>query len=586
MPIKIEPPYWFSGMRNRKLQLMISGEELSDSEIVVNIPHTYLHRTIGVNSDYAIIDLELSEDIVTGEYSLQIDDTIIPYFIKPKRYWQETTDSISIHDSVYLLMPDRFARGREEEPIAHKVRKDPNAWHGGNLRGVIDHLDYLSKLGITALWMTPVVENNMPNEGDRYQYSFYHGYAATDYYVIDFRFGSLPDYIELVEKSHERGIKVIKDFVFNHCGSNHPWFHNPPMTNWFSVNKDGKPVMTNYKISTVFDPYAPLEEKEATVNGWFTPNMPNLNLHNPYLLQYMIQMTIWWIETCGIDAIRMDTYPYVDMECMIEWQKRLQLEYPGFSVIAETWEAEAAFTAKIQETVYEAIPKCSFIVMDFAFQKKIIDMVKRGDALELYNHFAYDFLYSYPKRLLSFLDNHDMRRWLSEISEPAKLRQALAILFTTPRIPQLFYGTEILLFGDGKGKEDGDYRQDFPGGWPEDMSDKFKVKNRTQSENAMFRFISKLLTWRKKNQDIISGRMTHYIPLENVLVFFRESENLKIMVIVNLADKRMSLSLDRFQKEVFSYNYGKDIITRKRYGMNIDSSLPLSSNSVKILNLE
>lgn len=586
MSIKIEPLYWFSGMEDRRLQLMISGKNLSDSEIAVNIPHTSLRRISDVNSDYAIIELELSHDIIPGEYSLRIDNDIVPYIIKPKRYWKRTVDSISVEDSIYLLMPDRFARGKDNKPVDVKTRKDPNAWHGGDIRGIIKHLDYISKLGVTALWMTPIVENNMPNEGDKRQYSFYHGYAATDYYAVDSRFGSIDDYIELVEDSHERGIKVIEDFVFNHCGSNHPWFHNPPMTDWFSKDDDGKSVITNYKISTIFDPYAPIADKSATIDGWFTRNMPNLNLQNPYLLQYMIQMSIWWIETASIDAIRMDTYPYVNIGCMIKWQKRLQLEYPGFSIIAETWEAEAAYTAKIQNIVHTAIPDSSFIVMDFAFQKRITDMLKSGEAIEIYNHFAYDFLYLNPQRLLTFLDNHDLKRWLYEIPEPVKLKQALTILLTTPRIPQLLYGTEILLSGDGKGDGDGNNRQDFPGGWPDDKLDKFFSKNRSRTENAMFRFTSKLLLWRKENGDVISGKMTHYIPMDNVLVFFRETKRKKIMVIINLSKNRVHLSIERFRSELESYNYGKDILSECEYTFNECLSIPLVSNSIKILNLK
>lgn len=586
MSIIIDPPYWFSGMEDQSFQLMISGLESLDTSIDVNLPTRSIKRVEDVCNGYVILDIELTKDIVPGTYDIKIDGICYPYEIRQKKVWLPRKDSISVEDSIYLLMPDRFARGTKNNSILKKIRRDPNARHGGNIAGIIEHLDYITSLGFTSLWLTPVLENNMPNEGSKGQYSFYHGYAITDFYNIDFHFGSLIDYIRLVKEAHLKNIKVIKDFVFNHCGSNHPWFHNPPMDDWFSINEDGSWDLTNYKISTIFDPYAPESGKKATIDGWFTPNMPNLNLHNPYLLQYMIQMTIWWIETANIDAIRMDTYPYVDIMCMIKWQKRIQLEYPGFTVIAETWEPEAAYTAKIQEQVYAAIPECSFVVMDFAFQRRITDMFKTGNALHIYNHFAGDYLYRFPKRVMAFLDNHDMPRWLSEFHNTTQLKQALAILLTTPRIPQLLYGTEILLSGDGRGTGDGNFRQDFPGGWSEDKINKFLSNNRSRNENSVIRFISRLLNWRRNNPHLLAGRMTHYIPEENVIVFFRESDIRKVMVIINLSSKRRELPINLFHDELSSYSLGIDVINGRKTELCPELKMKLTARSIKILNLE
>lgn len=580
MSIRIEPPYWFSGMKTKNLQLMFIGENVSQASFEFDIPHDSLHRVSNVSTDYAIFYLNLSEKAEVGVYKIIINDTIYYFELKSRRKWEETSDSVSCKDTIYLLMPDRFAsKGINSIHNNEYNRKNPNARHGGDLNGITSHLDYLSQLGITALWLTPVLENNMPNEGSKSQYSFYHGYAITDYYNVDPHFGSLQDYISLVQESHQRNIKVIKDFVFNHCGAHHPWVKNPPMSDWISGDECGQHVLTNYKISTLFDPYAPTSEKHATIDGWFTENMPDLNLSNGHLLRYMTQMTIWWIETSGIDAIRMDTYPYVQIRSMIEWQKRIQQEYPGFSVIAETWEPEAAYTAKMQDVVYEAIPDCSFIVMDFAFQKRIERALVDSEANEMYNHFAYDFLYRFPKRVMSFLDNHDLRRWLSFVPNYRKLKLALGMLLTTPRIPQILYGTEILLSGDGKGVGDGNNRNDFPGGWDSDLCNKFLRKNRSKQENEIYRFISKLLKWRAENPEIVCGDMIHYIPQNGVSVWFRKSHTSSIMVAVNFSSQRKIVGSDRFKRELESIRCVKDILNGK--SIDISKSIIMPRESIK-----
>lgn len=568
-------------MKTKNLQLMFIGKNVSQASIAFDIPHDSLYRVSDVSTDYAIFYLHLREDIEDGIYKIIIDGDIYYYELKSRREWSELSDSISCQDTIYLVMPDRFARGVSDNGYDIEYnRKNPNARHGGNLNGVTSHLDYLCRLGVTALWLTPVLENDMPNEGTKSQYSFYHGYAITDFYNIDPHFGTLDDYISFVDKSHKKGIKVIKDLVFNHCGLQHLWVNNPPMSDWISMDESGQHILTNYKISTLFDPYAPTSEKIATVDGWFTENMPDLNLSNRHLLTYMTQMTLWWIETSGIDAIRMDTYPYVQINSMIEWQKRIQQEYPGFSIIAETWESEAAYTAKIQDLVYEAVPNCSFIVMDFAFQRRIERALLDCNANEAYNHFVYDFLYRYPKRVMSFIDNHDLKRWLTIVPNYKKLRLALGILLTTPRIPQILYGTEILLSGDGKGLGDGNNRNDFPGGWISDSCNKFIRKNRTRQENQIYQFISKLLKWRKDNPEIICGDMIHYIPQNGVLTYFRKSHTSSLMVVANFSNQRKIVANDRFREELKSIYYMKEILNGKVH--DVSQSVIMPAESIKI----
>lgn len=569
---KVDPPYWFVGLKNETLQLLLYGEDLNIIGVQTTIPHESIVVTGGLNKKSLILSICLKDTLTTGTYDItiysEINKVIIPYELKNKGSWNKACKAaITNEDVVYMLMPDRFAKeGISSQNL--QTKNEPNKRHGGNILGVINNLPYLRDLGITALWLTPVFKN-----------SEYHGYSITDFYDVEPCLGTLEDYKTLVRLAHENGIKIVMDVVFNHCSIEHPWVKNPPLNDWFNGQNGKKIRTTNYLVTTIFDPYASQVDKDNTVKGWFTEKMPDLNITNEFVFRYLTQMTIWWIETAGIDAIRMDTYLYSDFDRMIEWQNIVSKEYPGFSVIAETWVPEAAYTAKIQNEAYKKLcENASFIVMDFAFQKRIEACYDRtapyDKEAQIYNHFLYDYLYSEPENALAFLDNHDLPRWFSRIKSKGKLKQALVVLLTVPRIPQIYYGTEFLFSSDGNGKGDGNYRMDAFDALS--VSDKFAC-------NDMARFLRTVLNWRKTSQAISRGSMKHFIPQNGVYVYFRTCEEEKVMVLVNNTSKASIVDTSLYQEELQGYKSGTDVITKRE--ITLGGLLPLQKNEVFVLEL-
>lgn len=570
---KVDPPYWFAGLENKTLQLLLYGEDLNIIDVQTTIPHKSIIFKEGLDKKTLILSISLKDSFIAGTYDITIDsDThrvTIPYELKNRRIWDKSCKAtITNEDVVYMLMPDRFAKEGIYSPNL-QMEKNPDKRHGGNICGIINNLPYLRDLGITALWLTPVFEN-----------SEYHGYSITDFYNIEPCLGTLEDYKALVRLAHENGIKMVMDMVFNHCSIEHPWVKNPPSNDWFNGQNEATIIQTNYAVTTIFDPYASQIDRETTVKGWFTERMPDLNIINEFVFRYLTQMTIWWIETTGIDAIRMDTYLYSDFDRMIEWQNIISKEYPGFSVIAETWIPEAAYTAKIQNEAYKRLcESASFIVMDFAFQKRVEACYDGtnpyGKDAQIYNHFLYDYLYSEPENTLAFLDNHDLPRWFSHVKGKGKLKQALAVLLTIPRIPQIYYGTEFLFKGDGNGKGDGNYRMD--------AFDALSVPDKF-SDYEIALFLRTVLSWRKASQAISRGSMKHFIPQNGVYVFFRAYKEEKVMVLVNNISRVSIVDLSLYQEELIGYNCGTDIITKKRISLE-SHVLSIQKNGVCILEL-
>lgn len=574
---KIEPFYWFVGMEDRHLQMLVYGENLKIDFVETSLP-IEKHSIYTVNTDngvYSIIHLTLRMDAKAGIYDLSIKDVNgkvenLSYELKDKCRHDSSENSITNSDCIYLVMPDRFASNKN-----HPENTKQDDRHGGNLLGLIDKLDYISDLGVTAIWCTPVFKNQESPSFEKY-YS-YHGYSIKDFYDIDYHFGNRNDYKEFVEEAHRHKLKVVMDMVFNHCSIEHPFVANPPQKDW--INKKG--FLTNYKTTTIFDHYASNIDKRQTVRGWFTEEMADLNLECDELLTYMTQMTLWWIETTGIDAIRMDTFLYSDLKAMKKWLTRLNVEYPGFSVIGETWMNQPAYTARTQNECLEVNP--SFIVMDFAFQHQLAnfaDNAIKNNEMEMYNHFLNDILYKNPSQLLAFIDNHDMPRWFHENNDTAKLKQAIGILLTSPRIPQLYYGTELLLSGMGDRIGDGFYRQDLPGGWPDDTIDKTKRRDRSYKEQSVFSFTQKILRWRKTSKAVTQGQMKHYIPRNGVYVYFRTYDTDKVMVVVNTS-RRRTLVLAHYIEDLANCDRGMNVITQKT--INLRESLELKRDEIKII---
>lgn len=479
---------------------------------------------------------------------------------------------ITTNDVIYLIMPDRFSCS--DAPLSSKNlnREKESYWHGGNIRGIIDRLEYIVQLGVTAIWLTPIMENNNPIESKRY--TSYHGYGITDYCKVDEHFGAIEDYQELTEKAHKLGLKIVFDFVLNHCGIGSSLLRSHP--SWFNrLDSRKNPRLTNYNTTTILGSYVSLYDKETTVKGWFTPKMPDVDLTNPETLEYFTKIINWWIDRCHIDAIRLDTYQYADKKGMLEWQRMVQDRYPGLSIIAETWVPNAAYTAEIQKQYSTSGNR--LIVMDFAFQQAIEKAFSPSKGINqeraLYDHFIYDFLYDDASHTLAFLDNHDLARWCYYHKNVKQVKQAMGILLTIPRIPQILYGTEILLKGDGRGVEDGNWRCDFPGGWKEDDVNLFDETKRKANKQIyqFWTFTQRLLLWRKNSAAITRGKMLQFLPQNGVYVYARYTESEKVVVFVNLSKTKQVIELERYREIIPKSFMGKDLVSEKKISFQSDN---------------
>ena len=567
---RIDPTDWYVGLNDPSLQLMVYGKDIREAEVYVD--GATVDSIVRLDSpNYLLIYLNIS-GAKAGELPIAFcrpgtdDKTIVKYQLKAREKKGEEREGFTNADVLYLLMPDRFAQGPDHpthiDGMTNYVenRAEPSLRHGGDLEGIRQHLDYFNELGVTALWFTPILENDSPDDGP---FSTYHGYATTDYYRVDPRFGTNQQYRQLIDDAHAHGLKVVMDMIFNHCGFDHPWVSDLPSKDWLNlpewlqgndrrdekgaVYPNEKFLQTSYKITPVFDPYASEADMRETVDGWFVPTMPDLNQRNPHVMRYLVQNSIWWIETAAIDGIRMDTYPYADKDAMLGWMRTLDNEYPNFNVVGETWVTEPAYTAQWQQLGLKT-------VMDFSFFDRLAKAKnEETDAWwdgynRLYNSLLYDYLYKDANHVMAFVDNHDTDRFLGTAQEPFrvnKLKQALALLLTLPRIPQIYYGTEILMDGT-KAVTDGNVRCDFPGGFPGDARSAFTAEGRTAAEQDMFQWLSKLLHWRNGNETIISGYTTQFTPWKGVYVVARRLHRNTVITVVNGTSQPATLEVSRF----------------------------------------
>lgn len=464
-------------------------------------------------------------------------------------------------------------------------RSDPNTRHGGDLKGILDHADYLDSLGVTAVWFTPVFENDMPGGS-------YHGYATTDYYRIDPRLGTNALYAQLVDSLHARGIKTVMDMIFNHCGSQHPWRLDPPSSDWFNMQDNWQ--QTNYRLSTLTDPYASRRDRSLTTDGWFVREMPDLNQRQPQLMDYLVQNSIWWIETAGIDGIRMDTYPYADWHAMNRWIRSVRTQYPDFTIVGECWLTDAGAEAVWQKGSVQGaasgIDSELPVVMDFGMMVKNRDMRpfrEQTDAWNglntLYDHLALDFLYSDPLRVLRFLDNHDTERFIvNDIPSIEAWKQAVAFLLTVPGIPQVYYGTEILMSGTREGG-DGNIRKDMPGGFPNDEGDVFSGKGLDGLRKDALRYFSSLARWRRSSEAVACGSMKHFLPDNGVYLYERRSPSDHVIVILNGRDEDVTVALDRYAEVLEPGAVWRDVVTSATYNLDPSCGFPLSPRQSLIL---
>ncbi|WP_278561360.1 glycoside hydrolase family 13 protein [Phocaeicola plebeius] len=589
---KVAPSFWWAGMKNPELQILLYGENLALSDVSVSGEGIFLKETVRQdNPNYLLLYLDLSEAkaqtfqilLKNGKKKLQI-----PYELKSRVRRGEDVKGFTSEDVLYLIMPDRFANGNPENDVVDGMREkkidraDSFARHGGDIQGISNHLDYIADLGVTAIWLNPTQENDMESGS-------YHGYAITDYYQIDRRFGSNEDFCALVEKAHERNLKVVMDMIFNHCGSENYLFKDKPSKEWFNYHSNY--VQTSFKTASVMDIHASAFEKKIATDGWFTSVMPDFNQRNRHVARYLIQSSIWWIEYAGINGIRQDTHPYADFDFMSQWCKEVLDEYPYFNIVGETWLNSNVLVSYWQKNSKLAAPLNSNLptVMDFPLQALMNQAFDEetgewgGGLYKLYDYQTQDLVYANPMNLLTFLDNHDTSRF-AQTDEMAKnlkrYKQAMVFLLTTRGIPQIYYGTEILMIGD-KGKGDGDLRKDFPGGWQGDTRNCFAKNGRTALENEAFEFTRQLLNWRKGNQVIGKGSLKHYSIQNGVYVYQREFNGKSVVVIMNGTDDSKELDLAPYQ-EILPRENTLDILTGK--DVNLSGKLRLNGRENLILN--
>lgn len=588
---KVAPTFWWAGMKNTELQILLYGEDISSSDVSLTSSDVYLKEVVRqANSNYLILYLDLKEarpqkfDIVLKKGRKV---TKVPYELKERIRRGTDIEGFTSSDVLYLIMPDRFANGNPDNDVIpgmleNKVdRNEQFGRHGGDFKGISEHLDYISDLGVTAIWLNPTQENDMKDGS-------YHGYAITDYYQIDRRFGTNEEFCNLVNEAHGKGLKVVMDMIFNHCGSENYLFKDRPQDDWFNFRSNY--VQTSFKTASVMDIHASDYEKAIATDGWFTQVMPDLNQRNRHVARYLIQSSIWWIEYAGINGIRQDTHPYADYDFMSSWCKEVLEEYPHFNIVGETWLNSNVLVSYWQKDSKLAVPKNSNLptVMDFpltdlmskAFDEETTEW--SGGLYRLYDYHTQDLVYANPMNLLVFLDNHDTSRFCKNEEDAKNIvryKQAITYLLTTRGIPQIYYGTEILMAAD-KSEGDGCLRRDFPGGWKGDKVNCFTTEGRTDLQNEAFDYTRKLLNFRKNNEAICKGTMKHFSICKGVYVYERKYNDKSVVVFMNGTDEKQTLSLVPY-KEILPSSSVTDFISGKN--VVLDEEITLDGRETLLL---
>lgn len=588
---RIAPNFWWSGMKNPELQIMLYGKNIATSAVSVTGKNIVLKETVRQDSpNYLFLYLDLT-DAPAQTFNIVLTQgkkkTAVSYELKQRVRKGSDIQGFTSEDVLYLIMPDRFANGNPENDIVEGMlekkidRNDPFARHGGDLAGIANHLDYIADLGVTAIWLNPTQENDMPDGS-------YHGYAITDYYQIDHRFGTNEEFKTLVDQAHSKGLKVVMDMIFNHCGSENYLFRDKPSKEWFNFHSEY--VQTSFKTASVMDVHASQYEKKIATDGWFTQVMPDLNQRNRHVARYLIQSSIWWIEYAGINGIRQDTHPYADYDFMSQWCKEVLEEYPYFNIVGETWLNSNVLVSYWQKDSKLAAPKNSNLptVMDFplqglmnqAFDEETTEWA--GGLYKLYDYQTQDLVYANPMNLLTFLDNHDTSRFATTDEKAENLtryKQAITFLLTTRGIPQIYYGTEILMTGD-KGKGDGDLRKDFPGGWQDDTTENFTANGRTAMQNEAFDFTRKLLNWRKGNEVLGKGTLKHYSIQNGTYVYERKYNGRSVVVMMNGTGQAQTLNLTPY-REILPQAEAKDFLSGRT--VTLGETLELQPREILLL---
>lgn len=576
--IRVEPPNWWVGFKNTNLQLLVHANNIGNTTVTVEYPGVNIVSTQKAKSpNYLFIDLNIAPQTVAGSFNLVFTPPkgkkiTYSYQLKKREKPAEDFNGFNSSDAIYLITPDRFANGNLQNDINKNLlektidRKNDYARHGGDIRGIIDHLEYISELGFTAVWPCPMLINDMPQAS-------YHGYAITDFYQVDPRFGSLEEYRELADKTREKGMKLIMDQVANHCGVEHWWMKDLPFDDWVNQQKayESKAGLnnSNHRRTTNQDSYASEADRKGNNEGWFVPSMPDLNQRNPFMATYLIQNSIWWVETLGLGGIRQDTYPYPDKTFMAQWAGAIMAEYPNFSIVGEEWSYNPLLIAYWQQgnpnkDGYKSNLKST---MDFAMQRAVVEGLNEEEQwdkglVKLYEGLANDFAYASPKDIMVFPDNHDMSRIFTQMrGDVPNTKAALGYFLTMPRIPQVYYGTEILMDDFANPGDHGLIRTDFPGGWPGDTVNAFTGTGLTEAQKNMQQFLKKILNYRKKSEAIQNGKTVHFAPENGTYFLFRVSGNETVVHIINKNKNPQKINLSRFEEMGLKGKTLKNIIS-------------------------
>jgi glycosidase len=578
---RVEPMFWWVGMKNPKLQLLVHGDKIAERTVKFSYPGVKLVQVHKVeNPNYLFLDLDISSSAVPGTFTITFakagaEKLYYKYALKKRDNSPNRTQGVTNKDLIYLIMPDRFSNGdptNDSVPGMAEMKVDRSqmyARHGGDIQGIMNHLDYLKDLGVTTIWLTPEITNDMPHAS-------YHGYAVTDHYKVDPRFGTNELYKAFVDKCHSMGLKVIKDLVHNHSGTNDFFIKDMPMKSW--VHQWPTFTRSNFRDPAVMDPHASAIDRKVMLDGWFDTTMADMNENNPYVENYLTQNHIWWAEYAGVDGFRLDTYPYNDAEYMADWARKIKAEFPHLTFYGETLVWSVANQAFFTEgnTVNRGFDTGLPGVVDSQMKDAIAEALNgkldwTTGVNRLYLTLAQDFLYQDATRNVVFLDNHDMSRFYSVVDEDfSKYKAGMALLLTTRGIPQMYYGDEILMAGYDN--PDGLVRSDFPGGWAGDKVNKFTAEGRTAKENKAFNYVRTLANYRKNTPALQTGKLMQYIPENGVYVYFRYDAAKTAMIIYNGNDEANTLNTDRFSERMAGYTGAVNVVTKEAPGSikNID----------------
>jgi glycosidase len=588
---RVEPLHWWTGMQNPELQIMMYGDDIGDLSPTINYEGVKVKRIQKVENDnYLFVYLNISNTTQPGSFDINLmkngdRELSYSYTLKSREQKSASRQGFNSSDVIYLITPDRFAN---ENPQNDEVAgyadsldmDDDYGRHGGDIQGIIDHLDYIDKMGYTAIWLNPVLENKMGHGS-------YHGYATTDYYKIDPRFGSNKLYKKLSKEAEKRDIKLIMDQIMNHAGANHWWMDDLPTSDWVHYPDDFQ--QTTHRRITIHDPYASEIDKKQFTNGWFVESMPDLNQDNPLLADYLIYNSIWWIEYAGLEGIRHDTHPYAGQEFTEQWICRVMQEYPNFNIVGEEWSVDPLVIAKWQRgsNMPTDFGSCLPSLMDFPIQTSLTEALssKDGGFYDLYETLTFDYAYANPPNMVIFPDNHDMDRFYRQVNQDFDLyKLGLSYIMTMRGIPQFYYGTELLMSNE-KHHDHGQIREDFPGGWAADNTNGFSGEGLSDKKKEAQQFVKKLVNWRKDNPVIHNGKLMQYVPKGNdTYVYFRYNSEKTVMVVLNKSKEQASIDTDYYHERLKGYRQGTDVITGETY--SVDGTMDVPARSALILELD